>query len=143
MKLKYLKHSLKGFAGYLYYAIIRWFTPRTYLVSYTYMSADKQVHESSLYRMFELDMPALMQRLTARLGMSEIHIDSITEVPAVNVITPVIGAVEEIINKADKAAEDIKNSPALPAESLETPSQEKEALSSEDVDELDKFIKNR
>lgn len=137
---------IKGFGHYAKHAVKRWFSPRAYIVAYTYEKDNGDlVHESKVIRAYVLPVTNLMHYISDKTGCYTIHIDSVTEFPGSYEDLPIIDLAKYVEAQALKVAKEIKeeNSPALSLEGSEKNTDNQSDISQETESDLDNFLNNR
>ena len=141
-----MKEQIKLCCYYAKRAVCRWFSPRAYIVAYTYEKDNGTlVHESKVIRAVRLPVDNLVQYLTDKNGSYTLHIDSITEYPGEYKDLPIVDLVEYAKNKALNLAKEIKEekSPALSLGGAENEPDEQNDISVDTKNDLDNFLSNR
>lgn len=135
-KLKEYKERAKICRAYIKYSVGRWFSPRTYVIAYTYKDKHGMpVVDSMVMRAVVPHIASLIAVLQKDLAIqgTDLRVLSFTEAPASLYNGTVLDAAEQLVENADKVAEELKAQPEIKVEATPEPEEEDE---DEDVSDM-------
>lgn len=128
-KLSEYKERAKICWAYVKYSVGRWFSPRIYVIAFTYKDKHGMpVVDSTVMRAVVPRISSLIAVLQKDLAVqgTDLRVLSFTEAPASLYAGIVLDAAEQLVANADKVAEELKAQPEIKVEATPEPEEEED-----------------
>lgn len=128
-KLSEYKERAKICCEYVKYSVGRWFSPRIYVIAFTYKDKHGMpVVDSTVMRAVVPRISSLIAVLQKDLAVqgTDLRVLSFTEAPASLYAGIVLDAAEQLVANADKVAEELKAQPEIKVEATPEPEEEED-----------------